>query len=314
MNPILHRCSTLAAISILGLTASVAHAQSVDLVIQPVRLPDGITLSGSIQTDGSVGPILPDQLLGWRVVQRLVSRLVYKPANAATVTAQQVRVTPDGRWLQVRTSPDGVRDGGLLAFGSFGPGPEYGVQLANFTATWANGGTSFYVAGANFEWQWLDAPPHHWWTVARASGVPGRFTLTPVAYASGAVLGGWLQTDGRTGLLPADAFVDWSLTVRSVQEQVYYKDASGSNSVVAAGTQGLSSDGQQLWVSRPGGFLGFATPTRPPARPSGVTLADFGPGAPAGGQAGWYSPFGLQYGPLHFTGSLYPVAASSPSP
>ncbi|MFM2340479.1 MAG: hypothetical protein RLZZ592_132 [Pseudomonadota bacterium] len=142
------------------------NACATDFRVGPWRLPDGTTVSGTVSTDGSVGPLTAAQLTGWDLQVATVTSTVFDTSTAARIQASGVSVSADGRRLLVKKSPDGVRDGGLLAFGSFGPGPEYGVQIANFTGSWLDGGgVAFYLAGASFEWAWLGEAPAGtaWW-------------------------------------------------------------------------------------------------------------------------------------------------------
>lgn len=288
-------------------------ARAADFTIQPVRLPGGTTIFGSVSTDGTLGPLSAEHLTGWQVTVRHSTRYRFDPTQAGGVQALGVAVSADGRRLSVRTSPDGVRDGGLLAFGSFGPGPEYGVQVANFTGPYAAGGVAFYLAGAAFEWQWLQAPDGSRRVVAQsAAAAPGQFRLVPVVFPGGARLSGSITTDGSTGPIGPAQILSWDLQVDTADDTLYYRDATGSNSVVLPASQGFSTDGVVLSVARPGGYLGFGVPPAPPRRGAGAVLADFTAEAPAQGQAGWFDPFGLQWKPLHFSGSLYPVASTQP--
>lgn len=293
--------------------AALQMAWATDFAIQPVRLPGGTTIFGTVTTDGTLGPLGPEQLTRWQVTVRHSTRYRFDPSQTGGPQVLGVAVSADGRHMTVRTSPDGLRDGGLLAFGSFGPGPEYGVQVANFTGPYAAGGVAFYLAGAAFEWQWLQAPNGSRRLVAQAAaGAPGQFRLVPVDFPGGARLSGWITTDGSTGPIGTAQILSWNLQVDTAEDTVYYRDASGSNSVVLPASQGFSTDGRTLNVVRPGGYLGFGVPAAPPRRGAGAVLADFTAQAPSQGQAGWFDPFGLQWKPLHFTGSLYPVATASP--
>jgi len=81
---------------------------------------------------------------------------------------------------------------------------------------------------------------------------------------------------------------------------------------VLPASNGFSTDGVTLSVARPGGYLGFGVPPAPPRRGAGAVLADFSGTAPRKGQAGYFDAFGLQYKPLHFGGTMYPVAHALP--
>lgn len=276
--------------------------------LAPVKLPGGTTLSGTVTTDGTLGPLTAAHLTDWDVRLRQTERWVFDPSHPG-VWVSGVSVSADGRKMSVRTSPDGVSDGGLLAFGSFGPGPEYGVQVANFTGYYANGGVAFYLAGPVFEWQDLLAPNGSRRLVAKANPGSSVFKLVPVGFPSGAVLSGTITTDGRTGALDASAITDWKITAAQTTEVRY----TPANSSVLPSTAGLSSDGTTLSVARPGGYFGVGIAPRPPARGQGAVPADFvSATAPSGGQAGYWNAFTFQYVGLHFKGSAWPIATVQP--
>lgn len=297
----------------LLLSLAGATAQATDFQLTPVKLPGGITVFGTVSTDGTVGTLTPANLVAWTVTVRQSSRYDYFPGQAGGPNLMGVSVSADGRKLRVTTSPDGANDGGLLAFGSFGPGPEYGVQVANFTGPYAAGGVAFYLAGPAFEWQDLQAPNHSQRVVAAASAGSAVYKLLPVSFPSGATMTGTITTDGSTGAIGAAQVLDWRIRVQANDDTNYFRDASGnSNSVVMPGSGGLSTDGNTLFVARPGGYLAFGVPANPPRRPMAAVPADFSPAAPPKGQAGYFDAFGVQYAPLKFGGTQYPVAQAMP--
>jgi hypothetical protein len=200
----------------------------------------------------------------------------------------------------------------LLAFGSFGPGPEHGVQVANFTSLWTLGGVAFYLDGASFEWQDLAAPNRSKWVVARAALGSSVFRLLPVVFPSGATMTGNITTDGSIGPLSATQIVSWKINATEVADSVYFHDATGANSVVLPESMAFSTDGTTLFVARPDGFLGFGVPPQPPRRGGGAVLADFSAGTPSRGRAWWWDAFGNQFRPLGFSGLQYPVATALP--
>lgn len=297
----------------LLLSLAGATAQATDFQLAPVKLPGGVTVFGTVSTDGTVGTLTPANLVAWSVTVRQSSRYDYVPGQAGGPNLMGVSVSADGRKLRVATSPDGVNDGGILAFGSFGPGPEYGVQVANFTGYYAAGGVAFYLAGPAFEWQDLAAPNHSQRVVAAAPAGSAVYKLLPVSFPSGATMTGTITTDGSTGPVGAAQVLDWRIRVQANSDTTYYRDASGNNnSVVMPGSGGLSTDGSTLFVARPGGYLAFGVPANPPRRPMAAVPADFGPAAPPKGQAGYFDAFGVQYAPLKFSGTQYPVAQATP--
>lgn len=292
--------------------AAMGPARATDFTLYPVTLPGGISIFGSLSTDGSIGPLGPAQLTGWNITVRQTSRIHYDRSNALAVQARGVSVSSDGRKLLVKTSPDGLRDGGLLAFGSFGPGPEFGVQWANFTGSYANGGTAFYLNGGMFEWQSLGAANGVKLPVGKASAGSAVFKLAPVHFASGATLTGTVTTDGAVGKLTAAQLLDWSIDLDSVVDTVYWRNATGGNSSVLPASTSFSTDGTQLFVNRPGGYLGFGVPPSSRSSGAGAVLADFSGSAPPKGQVGYYDAFSLQFKSLKFGGTAYPVATVKP--
>lgn len=297
---------------LLCLAAAAGAAQATDFQITPIKVPGGTVIFGTLSTDGTLGALTPANLTAWNIVVRTTTSTIFDPSHPGGQQTLGVAVTADGRRMTVKTSPDGIRDGGQLAFGSFGPGPEYGVQVADFTAYNANGGSAFYVAGSNFEWQALGAANGSRYLAARAKAGSPVFQLVPVSFPSGTTLSGSITTDGSTGPISPAQIVDWKIVAKQVSETVYYRHASGGNSVVLPGSVSFSTDGSTLFVARPDGYLGFGIPPSPPRRGAGAVLADFSISAPSAGQAGWFDPFGLQTTSLHFNGSAYPVATALP--
>jgi hypothetical protein len=293
----------------LALMIGATAAQAADFQLKPVKLPGGVTIFGTVTTDGTLGPLAPANILGWRVTVRTTTRHDYTTANAPPQNMLGVSVTADGRKMRVVTSPDG--NGGALSFGT--TRPEVLLHVANYAAGWPPGmGFAMYQSGADFEYLDLPVSPTGQRTVARNSAGGPVFKLVPIEFLSGARVTGNITTDGSTGLIGPAQLLDWHLTVRRNEDDVHYRDSGGSNSQVLPGTTGLSTDGQTLFVARPGGYLGFGVPAAPPARGRGAVPADFSAAAPPQGQAGWFNPFGFDYVGLHFNGSQYPVAQAVP--
>lgn len=283
-------------------------ASATVFTLAPVQLPGGTTLLGTVTTDGTLGPLSAANVVDWDVRLRQAQRWVFDPSHPG-VWVSGVSVSADGRKMSVRTSPDGVNDGGLLAFGSFGPGPEYGVQVANFTGSYANGGVAFYLAGPVFEWQWLSAPNGSRRVVAKAAPGSSVFKLVPVDFPSGTVLSGTITTDGSTGAIGAAQITDWKISATETTEVRY----TPANSSVLPSSAGLSTDGTTLSVARPGGYFGVGIAPRPPARGQGAVPADFASAtAPSGGQAGYWNAYTVEYVGLRFKGQAWPIATVQP--
>ncbi|MGM9490303.1 hypothetical protein [Ideonella sp. YS5] len=295
----------LTLLLLLGATAG----QATEFQLAPVQLPGGVSVFGTVSTDGTTGPLSPANLTGWRVTVRTTTRHDYTPANAPPQNVLGVSVSADGRKLRVATSPDG--NGGALSFGT--SLPEVLVHVANYATGWPPGmGFAMFQYGADFEYADLPVSPTGQRVVARAAAGSSVFKLLPVDFPSGARLTGSITTDGSTGVLQPDRLLDWHLSAKRIEDVVYYRDAGGSNSQVLPSSAGLSTDGQTLHVARPGGYLGFGVPPAPPARGRGAVPADFSDTAPSRGQAGWFDPFGFDFVPLRFGGTQYPVGQALP--
>jgi hypothetical protein len=293
----------------LMLLLEAAPAQATDFQLAPVQLPGGVSVFGTVSTDGTTGPLTPANLIGWRVTVRTTTRHDYTPANAPPQNVVGVSVSADGRKMRVATSPD--RNGGALSFGT--SLPEVLVHVANYAAGWPPGmGFAMYQYGGDFEYADLPVSPTGQRVVARALAGSSVFKLLPVDFPSGARLSGSITTAGGTGAIPADRLLDWHLTAKRTEDVVYYRDAGGSNSEVLPASGSLSSDGVVLYVARPGGYLGFGVPPAPPARGRGAVPADFSDTAPPKGQAGWFDPYGFDFVPLGFGGTQYPVGLALP--
>lgn len=308
----MHRAPLLVPSALaLSLTLCAAAASAANFQITPISLPSGTKISGTIQTDGSTGPLSAANFTAWSITVRSTETILFNPGQPGAPDLTDVAVSADGRRLLVRRSPDGVADGGTLRFGSFWPLERY-VTVATYYAYAASGGQSSYVNGAQFDWQWFGDPNGGSRKVAAAPAGSSVFRVVPVVYPSGTTLTGTITTDGSTGVISAANITDYRLKVQTVSEVTYLRTATGGNSSVLPNTNGVSSDGTQLLVARPGGYLGFGVPPAGSRRGEGAVLADFGPAAPTKGQAGYFNPFTLEFKPLKFSGSLYPVAQLIP--
>lgn len=295
------------------LLAPLGLASAADFSIRAVKLPSGATITGTVSTDGKVGQLSPSNLVAWRVKVRQVEQFAFNPGTASPVSASGVQVSPDGSAITVDTSPNGVDDGGTLAFGTFGPLREYGVKVADFTGPYARGGQALYLAGAAWNTVGLREPNASQRVVGTRSAVGSAvYQLVPVRFASGERMVGTLTTDGSVGPLAASQIVDWDIRVVITSTQTYFRDAAGSNSVVLPSTNAISTDGSTLFVARPGGYLGFGIPPSSGNLGAGAVLADFTDTAVPRGQAGYYDPFTFEFAGLHFRGSAYPINGPKP--
>jgi len=82
-------------IATLALAIAAAAAEATDFELTPVKLPSGMTLFGRVTTDGTIGPLTPANVTGWRVTLRTTTRYDYTPANAPPQNVFGVAVTAD---------------------------------------------------------------------------------------------------------------------------------------------------------------------------------------------------------------------------
>lgn len=114
-----------------------------DLV--PLDFGDGLTMTGSITTDGTIGALTGDNLLDWRIVIREVSSFgVFNESNSRVFTADGV--STDGQSIFV-ANPDGG-----WAFSRWPVGPDITlIQLADFTDANAPGGQALFTNPFTYE-------------------------------------------------------------------------------------------------------------------------------------------------------------------
>jgi len=303
------RLATLFAV----LCGAMSAALATDFALTPIELKDGATVTGTVSTDGTVGALLPENITGWSIVLRKPTVLYFDPDHIGGPTLSGVRVTANGRRMLVKRHPsDGLSSGGLLRFGAFGLGPEYGVEVANFSGyVGVSGGRASYLSGATFIWTWFNEGQDGWHLAARARPGSPVFNLVPVDFTGGPRMTGTITTDGSTGEIGDAQIVDWRIQVRTYVSVIYQRTAAYSNSELLVDTAQLSTDGTTLFVGRPGGVLGVERRDGLPTD-SGVVLADFSASAPSRGVAGWFDNNGEHGTPLKFTGSSWPVAVAIP--
>ena len=96
-----------------------------------------MTMSGTITTDGSIGPLLPANLLAWNITARNQESANYTEVNSRVLSA--TGVTSDGVAIKVDHA------GGQFTIGIGGARPTF-VTLADFTdPTYPNGFANYYV-------------------------------------------------------------------------------------------------------------------------------------------------------------------------
>lgn len=285
------RWATLVAAIGAAMFGVASSTEGATLTVRPLTFASGpnysMTATGTITTAGSTNTIT-----GWNVTVSEFSRLGrYTPANTANMSYGDLSC--DGSRLLVATSPDGMSDGGMLFFRSPNPLLDLGVAVADFTGINATGGQAMYMYGGAFDFLPLDQPNGAQYVAAtRTSG--NVYALTPIAFF-GATVTGTITTDGTTGPLAPSHIVSWDIVVDAVNADLF----TGSNSTLVANLVDLDPSGTALTVMNPNGYLSFRK-GYPGGHLYAVTLADFSPEAPSGGQAGYYhGAFGFNVIPLN---------------
>jgi hypothetical protein len=224
-------------------------ALAATLDIRPLDFGGGLTATGTITTAGATADIVD-----WNLRVTTFERLArYTSANTPFKVASGVNVSADGLRLTVDTSPDGVEDGGTLAFRARNPSVNFGVTVADFAGPFAAGGQAIYIAGSAFDFLDLNQPNGIEYLAAVASPRGDNwFDLEPLSFTGGVTMRGSLRTDGQVGSLSLENFLEWDIVVDMVTEDVF----NPGNSRLAARGLGLSPEGE-LTVDNPDGTLTF---------------------------------------------------------
>lgn len=99
--------------------------------------PFQMTMFGTVTTDGTIGPLSPANLVGWKITARMEDMATYTEANTQVISA--IGVTSDGASIRVAHS------GGQLVLGIPGFRPTF-VTLADFTdPVYPNGFANYYL-------------------------------------------------------------------------------------------------------------------------------------------------------------------------
>lgn len=269
-----------AMISAVACYPAIGPASAMVYRLAPIDLGSGYSLSGAITTNGTYGTLTAADISGWRLKVTSVNDIVYTPAN--TQYAGSGALVAGGKLL-VPTSPDGLTDGGSLAFRS---GTRFQVQVADFTGPNVSGGQALYVAGAAFDFLALHQPDGTYAVIANETGADSLiYTLVQRRFSASTTMSGTLHLAQASG--PAQ-LTDWSILIRETQSWNF----NPANSSVLADL-GLSATRRELTVTpfdidqNPGSFIigGFRS-----GELNGVILGDFS--YDPGGVAGYQSPLG----------------------
>jgi hypothetical protein len=136
----------------LAATANPAGGNLFDLV--PLTFSNGVTMYGSILTNGQTGPLGPNSILAWDIFVDMVTEDVFDKTNSK-LSASLLGLSPDGQ-LTV-DNPDG-----RLAFvkGIVG-GHLYGLVLADFMDS-PHGTAGYYQGAFSITTVGLGAPKGPW--------------------------------------------------------------------------------------------------------------------------------------------------------
>ena len=158
------------------LVARAVSGDRFDLV--PVQFSNGVTMWGTIVTDGRTGALDASGVVDWDIVVDAVTADVFTPANSR-LSASLTSVSADGSTLTV-----GNPDGSLMFVKGILGGRLYALQLADFTDQSPVGGQAGYYRGRlGVDLVDLGAPAGAW-------SVTGADAVRGVPEPAGAVLVG----------------------------------------------------------------------------------------------------------------------------
>lgn len=276
-------------LSILAFSIA-ASAAPITFKLKPIKLTNGWALTGTITTDGTLGPLAPSNITNWnlRVVQTTDVVWTEKDSNDGNIFG----VSTDGKGIFVATSPDGFQDGGTLNFtrGGGGGGIPTAAILADFTQLSINMGYGYgglagwqdEILGLNFIG--LNRKNNTRYRAASAqAGAPNLFRIhvpriSPPPYQM--TMFGTITTDGTIGTLAPANLVAWNITAR-IEDSANYTEVNSAVLFAA----GVTSDGTSIKVDHAGGQFAIGIGGR---RPTFVTLADFTDPAFPNGFANYY--------------------------
>lgn len=247
------------------------NADAATISIRPIDFGGGQTLTGTVTTDGTVGALTGANFTDWNLVLTQVTTTTFTKANSRALQSDSVSVS--GGQMSV-ANPDGA-----LSFTKGRAIDPTMLTIADFTGASGSPGVATFVTP--FEYQQIDLPltdPNY---VVANRGAGRVFDLIPIDLGDGYLVTGSITTAAGASVALAD-LLDWSFTVTHTEIQDQF---TAANSKVAASQ--VTSDGSQLLVNNPDGYLGFGKPgTR---HPPNAILADFTDPSVPGGRAGYYS-------------------------
>lgn len=266
--------AVLSVLMVLSITAY-AQAQTV-FTVNGLVLTNGWKVTGTITTDGTVGPLTASNILDWNLKVVGTTDVVWTQKDSVDVSSSGLSC--DGKKIHVATSPDGILDGGALVFSRGGGGGriQTSAVIADFTQLGVNLGYIGGIAGWQDEIWGLNfvglnqrnGIQYH--AASLMANLPTTYRINVPTLATTPLLMtmfGTITTDGTLGRLTPANIVSWNITARN-QDITYY---NRTNSAVLT-TTGLKSTGTLLRVDHVGGQFQIGIGG---ARPTFVTLADF---------------------------------------
>ena len=264
-------------LTLLALSIAASAATPIVFKLKPIPLANGWEVTGTITTDGTLGPLAAANITSWnlQVVQTTDVVWTEKDSNDFNISG----VSTDGKGIFVATSPDGIQDGGTLYFSRGGGGGTIptSAAISDFTQLSVNLG---YGMGGISGWQdeilglnyiGLNRKNNTQYRAASAIvGKPNVFQIRGTRLSPPPILMtmfGKITTDGTIGALLPPNIIAWNVTART-QDITNYTEA---NSVVLFAT-GVTSDGIVIKVDHAVGQFGIGIGG---PRPTFVTLADF---------------------------------------
>lgn len=308
----------LALFLLLALSVAAQAAPTVYNLYQ-IKLTNGWVLTGTVTTDGTVGPLTATNIIDWNLKLVQITDQVWTEKNSNDLNISGV--STDGQRLYVASSPDGIQDGGTLYFSI--PRSPWSIPtnavIADFTQLGQNLGFGMGgIAGWQDELGGLNYVGLNIRNAVKYRAgsikprVPNTFQVTVPILATNPIemtMFGSITTDGTLGMLLPQNIIAWNITARNRDIRYYNK----TNSTVLYAT-GLTTDGSLMKVAHAAGQLVIGIGGM---RPTFVTLADFTDSNQPNGfvnyYVGNYGVMGEKY-PLVPAKALWYTVAKHPLP
>lgn len=240
------------------LTTQKSQAQTFDLV--PLNLGDGVTVSGTLTTDGSTGLLTASNFTGWNITVTQKQEQVFTRANSRLSSSL---VTTDRSTISV-ANPDGS-----LAFLQGGRNLFRSLTLADFTGSSGTGGQAGFFDEGRSIYQMISLPTNdpNYTAASLLSHTHGHdvFQINPLDLGDGYTVTGTLTSDGKAGDLN---LTDWNLLLKQTLSETF----DPTNSRFLGNSDLVYSDGKRIKIANPDGMLAFGTNLR---HGHYIQLADF---------------------------------------